>query len=326
MPKPTVGLVLHPGISPFHFSVPFTVFDMALPEGRLFDVKITSPGARAQQAERAMTVQPDGGLELLDTADIVVVPGWHNLSEAPEPELVEALTRAHARGAHVVGLCYGAYALAYAGLLDGKKAATHWMAEHDFSQRFPRAKLDTNALYVQDGNLITSAGTGAGLDCCLHIVREYHGAQAANKVARLMVIPPHREGGQAQFIEQPVAVSTEDAQINRLLDYMREHLETPHTIDDLARRASMSRRTFTRHFQKATSMSVVEWLVNERLRRSRELLETTDLSVEEIAGMVGFQTATSLRQHFKQRHHVSPTSWRKTFGAERILPLRGASC
>jgi transcriptional regulator GlxA family with amidase domain len=291
---------------------------MALPDGRLFDLKIVSPGGQAQQAERAMTVQPDGGLDLLDTADIVVVPGWHDLNVPPEPDLVEALRRAHARGAHVVGLCYGAYALAYAGLLDGKKAATHWLAEQDFSHRFPDVKLDTNSLYVQDSRLITSAGTGAALDCCLYMVREYHGALVANKIARMMVVPPHREGGQAQFIEQPVAASTEDAQINQLLDYIREHLDTPHSIDDLAKRASMSRRTFTRHFQKATSMTVVEWLVNERLRRSRELLETTDLSVEEIAGMVGFQTATSFRQHFKGRHHVSPTAWRKTFG-ERIL-------
>lgn len=314
MSTPTVGLVLHPRISPFHFSVPFTVFDMALSDGRLFDLKIVSPGGRVQQAERAMTVQPDGGLELLETADIVVVPGWHDLSAPPPPDLVEALRRAHARGAHVVGLCYGAYALAYAGLLDGKKAATHWLAEQDFSHRFPNVKLDTNSLYVQDSRLITSAGTGAALDCCLYIVREYHGAQIANKMARVMVVPPHREGGQAQFIEQPVAASTEDAQINQLLDYIRERLDTPHAIDDLARRASMSRRTFTRHFQKATSMTVVEWLVNERLRRSRELLETSTLSIEKIAGMVGFQTSTSFRQHFKERHHVSPTAWRKTFG------------
>lgn len=313
MPKPTVGLVLHPRFSPFHFSVPYLVFDMALPEGRLFDLKIVSPGGLPQQAERGMTIQPDGGLELLETADIVVVPGWNDLSEPPEPAMAEALTRAHERGAHVVGLCYGAYALAYAGLLDGKKAATHWLAEQDFSVRFPKVKLDTNALYVQDERLITSAGTGAGLDCCLYIVREYHGAQVANKVARYMVIPPHREGGQAQFIEQPVALSTEDAQINRLLDHLRENLAQAHTIDELARHTTMSRRTFTRHFQKATSMSVVAWLVNERLGRSRELLETTTLSVEEIAGRVGFQTATSFRQHFKQRHQVSPSTWRKTF-------------
>lgn len=310
---PVVALILHPRFSPFHFSVPYMVFGSPLSEERWFDLQIVSPGGKVQQAERAMTVQPDGGLELLETADIVVVPGWHDLSEAPEPELIKALNRAYQRGAHVVGLCLGTYALAYAGLLDGRKAATHWMAEQDFSQRFPHVQLDANALYVQDQRLITSAGTAAGLDCCLFIVREYYGAQVANKMARYLVIPPHREGGQAQFIEQPVAMSTEDARINRLLDYLREHLEQAHRLDDLAQQTLMSRRTFTRHFQKATSMTVVEWLVNERLLRSRELLETTTLSIEEIARRVGFQSASSYRQHFKAHCQVSPTAWRKTF-------------
>lgn len=261
-----------------------------------------------------MTVQPDGGLELVDAVDIAVVPGWHDLSEAPPPQLAEALTRCHERGAHVVGLCYGTYALAYTGLLDNKRASTHWLAEQDFLQRFPQVNLDTNALYVEDDRLVTSAGTAAGLDCCLFLVREYYGAKTANTLARLMVVPPHREGGQAQFIEQPVAMSTQDAHINRLLDYLREHLTEAHTIDDLATRTAMSRRTFTRHFQKATGMTVMEWLVSERLRRGRELLETTSLSVEAISERIGFHTATSFRQHFKQRHHVSPRDWRRTFG------------
>ncbi len=293
------------------------MFNSELPEGRLFDLKIVSSGARPLAAERALSVQPDGGLELAESADILVVPGWHDLDAPPDPDLAGVLRRAHARGAHVVGLCYGAYALAYAGLLDGKRAATHWMAEQDFCLRFPCVKLDMNALYVEEDRLITSAGTGAGLDCCLYIVREYHGSKTANKIARTMVIPPHREGGQAQFIEQPVAVSTQDAQINRLLDYLRENLELQHTIDDLAARASMSRRTFTRHFGKATGMSFVDWLVNERLRRTRELLETTSLPVERISEMAGFQTPVSFRQHFKSRFQVSPRDWRRTFGQDK---------
>lgn len=314
---PLVALIAYPHFSPFHFAVPYMVFNSGLPEGGLFDLKIVSPGAQPLAAERALTVQPDGGLELAETADILVVPGWHDLDAPPDPDLVGVLRRAHARGAHVVGLCYGAYALAYAGLLDGKRAATHWMAEQDFSLRFPRVKLDLNALYVDEDKLITSAGTGAGLDCCLYIVREFYGPKTANKIARTMVIPPHREGGQAQFIEQPVAVSTQDAQINRLLDYLRENLELQHTIDDLAARASMSRRTFTRHFGKATGMSLVNWLVNERLRRTRELLETTSLPVERIAEMAGFQTPVSFRQHFKSRFQVSPRDWRRTFGQDK---------
>jgi len=309
-PVPVVALIVPSQIGAFHFAVPYMVFNMELPEGRLFDLKVGRP----LQAERALMVLPDGGLELTETADILVVPSWHELTIPPQPDLVEALSRAHARGAHVVGLCYGAYALAYAGLLDGKRAATHWMAEQDFCIRFPCVKPDMNALYVEENKLITSAGTGAGMDCCLHIVRKYYGSRVASKVARMMVIPPHREGGQAQFIEQPTASSTQDAQINRLLDYLRANLAKQHTVDDLAARTSMSRRTFTRHFSKATSMTLVEWLVNERLQRARELLETTPLPVEKISDLVEFQTPVSLRQHFRKRFQVSPRGWRRTFG------------
>lgn len=311
---PVVALIAYPDFSPFHFAVPYMVFNTVLPEQRLFELKIVSPGGKTLAAERAMTVRPDGGLELTETADILIVPGWHDLGTSPGPELLDALARAHARGAHIVGLCYGAYALAYAGLLDGKRASTHWMAEQDFCVRFPKVKLDMNALYVEEDRLITSAGTGAGLDCCLYIVRAYYGPKIANKVARIMVIPPHREGGQAQFIEQPVAVSTQDAQINRLLDYLRKNLTQQHAIDDLAARTSMSRRTFTRHFSKATGMTLVDWLVNERLQRTRELLETTSLSVERIGELAGFQTPVSFRQHFRNRFQVSPRDWRQTFG------------
>lgn len=311
---PVVALVAYPDFSPFHFSVPYLVFTAAMPEGPLFDLRIVSQGARPLSAERAMTIQPDGGLELADTADIVVVPGWHDLDARPDPELVAALARAHARGAYVVGLCYGAYVLAYAGLLDGRRASTHWMAEKDFSLRFPRVKLDMNALYVDEDRLITSAGTGAGLDCCLYLVRACHGAKIANKVARTMVIPPHREGGQAQFIEQPVAASTEDSRVNRLLDYLRENLGKQHSIDDLAAMAATSRRTFTRRFHKATGMTLGDWLVNERLQQSRELLETTAMPIERISEFTGFQTPLALRQHFKKRFQVSPRDWRRTFG------------
>lgn len=313
MPIPSVALVLYPHFSPFHIAVPYAIFATALPNERLFDLQFVSTGEASQQAERSLTVQPDGGLELLETADIIVVPGWNDLSEPPTAELSTALRAAHARGARLVGLCYGAYALAYSGLLDGRQAATHWLAEPDFTARFPKVKLDTNALYVEDGNLITSAGTAAGLDCCLFLVRRYHGVQAANRLARIMVIPPHREGGQAQFIEQPVARSTQDARINQLLDYLRENLATQHNIDDLAQRTAMSRRSFTRHFQKATGLSVGQWLTQQRIQRSRELLESTHLPIEQIAELLGYQSATAFRHQFKQLNQVSPRAWRRTF-------------
>jgi len=313
MPLPVVGLIVYPNFSSFHFSVPYMIFNITVADERLFDIKIIAADNQLQKSEGAMLVQPDGDWSLLEHVDIAIIPGWHALDTQPDPELTKALHLAHRRGTHIVGLCLGTYALAYAGLLDGKKAATHWIAEHDFSIRFPNVKLDMNALYVEDDRLITSAGTGAGLDCCLSIVRQYHGAKIANKVARLMVIPPHREGGQAQYIEQPVARSTQDNQINQLLDYLRQNLAQSHSIDILAKKVLMSRRTFTRHFRKATGMTIVEWLIHERLQRSKDLLETSALSIEKIAELIGFQTATSFRQHFKQRYQISPSTWRKMF-------------
>ncbi|MDT3272059.1 helix-turn-helix domain-containing protein [Shewanella sp. SP2S2-4] len=313
MQVPTVALILYPHFSVFHVAVPQAVFSMQ-PDGKpIFDLKIVSIDCKPQHSDNWMTVQPDGGLELVELADIVVIPGWHDLESPPASNISEVLVRAHERGSTVVGLCYGAYALAYSGLLDEKEAATHWMAEDDFTVRFPNIKLNTNALYVESDRVVTSAGTAAALDCCLYIVRSFYGTKTANKVARILVVPPHREGGQAQFIAQPIPKSTQDAEVNRLLDYLRENLDKQYSIADLADQLFMSRRTFTRHFNNATGMSFGKWLVNARLQRSLELLESTRLPVEKVSEMVGFQTATSFRQHFNQRFQVSPSAWRKTF-------------
>jgi transcriptional regulator GlxA family with amidase domain len=311
---PVVALVAYPQFSPFHFGVPFLMFSAQLPEHKLFELQIVTPQGSAMAAERSLMAQPDGGLELFEKADIIVIPGWHDVNEPPEPALAHALRQARLRGTHIVGLCYGTYALAYAGLLDAKRASTHWMGEQDFTQRFPQVLLDMNSLYVDDDGLITSAGTGAGIDCCLYIVRKFHGQKIANKIARMLVVQPHREGGQAQFIEQPVAPSTQDAKINQLLDFLRKQLHKSHDVGSLAQRSSMSRRTFTRHFHKATGMSLGDWLISERLQRTRELLESSQVPIETIAHQVGFQNSTSLRQHFKRKNQVSPSEWRKAFG------------
>lgn len=310
---PRIVLLLYHDITPFHFSVPYTVFSPVFTEQPLFDLKVAADNAATTSANNSFLVSIDGGLELVTQANVVIVPGWHNFDECPSNAMLQALQQAHQQGALVVGLCYGAYALAYAGLLDNHRAATHWLAEQDFSERFPKVKLDTNALYIEDAGLITSAGTAAGLDCCLYIVRKLYGVQTANRIARIMVVPPHREGGQAQYIEQPVGRSTTDLTINKLLDYLRQNLAQPHSIDELAERLSMSRRTFTRHFQKATGKSLINWLNDERIQRSCELLEAGSLSIERIAELCGFNNAVSFRQHFRRRHQVSPSAWRRTF-------------
>lgn len=313
MPYPSVGIVAYPGISPFIFSIPYTIFTMAPADEPLFKVNALSLNGRALTMEGGLVLSPAGGLKTLEQMDIIVVPGWHDIYERPAPQLNDALVRAHERGAWVVGLCYGAYALAYTGLLDDRKASTHWLAEADFSRRFPNVHLDTNSLYVEDDHLVTSAGIGAGLDCCLFLVREIHGSKIANKVARTLVLPPHREGGQAQFIEQPVAISSQDARINGVISYVMNHIEMPHSLDSLATYAAMSRRTFTRHFQKATGTTVGKWITNQRLRRSCELLESTKLSIEEVSYQSGFETPVAFRKNFKERFRVSPRVWRKTF-------------
>ncbi|MDN3519821.1 helix-turn-helix domain-containing protein [Aquisalimonas lutea] len=313
MSIPTVAVVAFNHFSAFHVSVPCVIFDDILPGQRLFDLRLCAGEPGRLRSDQGLVLDTGHGLDALAEAEIIVVPYWRDPSERPPRALLDALVAAYQRGAEVVGLCMGTYVLAYAGLLDGRRAATHWGLEQDFLHRFPAVRLDTNALYVDDARCITSAGTAAGLDCCLYLVRQRHGGAVANRVARRMVIPPYREGGQAQFIEHPVPTSTRDGRVNDLLEYLRTHLDGPHSLDALARRVSLSRRSLTRHFQRATGLSVGEWLQAERLRRSQELLETSAHSVETIAGLVGFPSAAALRQHFRARFGATPTEWRRRF-------------
>ncbi|MBF0752014.1 MULTISPECIES: GlxA family transcriptional regulator [unclassified Pasteurella] len=312
MPIPTVALVLYPQFNPFQFSVPYMVFSTEIEGKPLFNVKIVAENPRVAQSYPA-TIVADGDLGLLAQADFIVIPGWDNVDQPPSEALILALQQAAQRGAMIVGLCYGAYSLAYAGLLNGKKATTHWLGETDFKQRFPQVKLDCNAIYIEDENIITSAGTSAGLDCCLAIVRRQYGVKIANQLARLLVISPHREGGQAQFIEQPIARKTANKNINEWLDIIRTNLTGNYSIDELAKQLMMSRSTFTRHFRQATGMAFTEWLIEVRLQKGRELLESTKLTIDEIAHQIGFHSTTAFRQHFKAKHHISPKQWQKRF-------------
>jgi len=311
---PLQVVVLAPeGVSAFHLSVPLMIFDIQPEDQALFHLRIAAERTDVILSGGQVAVAPHGGLELLDQADVVIVPGWADLHLAPSAGLTDRLISAHRRGAHVVGLCYGAYALAYAGLLDGHVAATHWLAEADFHGRFPQVSLDMNALYVDEDRIVTSAGTGAALDCCMYLVRKLCGARHANRIARIMVLPPHREGGQSQYIDQPMPASPQDALLSRLLDYMREDLQRDHSLDELAEKVAMSRRTFTRRFLKATGMTVGAWLDAERLRRAKDLLESTSLSIDQVAEQSGFRSAVSFRQSFNRAFQVSPREWRRAF-------------
>ncbi|MBD8213383.1 GlxA family transcriptional regulator [Erwinia persicina] len=309
----TVAVMATAGFSPFHFSVPCIIFGQSMPQPDLFRVAICAEKPGVVLSDIGLSIHVEQGLALFDQADIIIIPYWNNPDERPSQALLEALRKAWQRGAEVVGLCLGTYVLAYAGLLDGHRAATHWEFEKDFTERFPAVHLDSNSLYTSDERLITSAGTAAGIDCCLNIIRDHYGSAVANRVARRMVVPPYREGGQAQFIERPVPVSTRDSKINELIEYLRRNLDKPHDLDSLAGFVSMSRRTLTRHFSRATGTTPGEWLNAERLQRSQELLETTDRSIESVSALSGFQSPISFRQSFKAKFSVSPSEWRRAF-------------
>ncbi|WP_338764205.1 helix-turn-helix domain-containing protein [Massilia sp. METH4] len=320
-----VAVVAFDGVTPFHLSVPCLVFGATLGASLgtgapLFDVEVCAVGKGPLQTSAGFAIATRRGLAALKDADIVVMPAWHDdCRPAPAP-LLAALRQAHARGARVVGLCLGAFPLAEAGLLDGRSVATHWAAAGELARRHPHVNVNEEVLYVDEGDVLTSAGVAAGLDCCLHLLRQLCGAEVANRVSRRLLVAPHRDGGQAQFIERPVPVSGSDGRFAQVLDWVARHPQREHSIDALAERAAMSRRTFTRHFRQATGTSFKQWLLNQRMAHARSLLESSNVSVEVVAQEAGFGTALSLRQHFRTALKTSPSAYRKSFRAGVVAP------
>ncbi|MCW3478147.1 helix-turn-helix domain-containing protein [Neisseriaceae bacterium JH1-16] len=310
-----VAVVAFDNIIPFHLSVPCIVFGedrraLGLPQ---FDLRVcsTTPGPLPTTA--GFSINAPYGLDGLVGAGTVIVPSWHDTTERPPEALLEALHAAHRAGARLVGLCLGAIVLAEAGLLDGRPATTHWRWAEQFAQQYPRVRLNPDVLYIDDGDILTSAGVAAGLDCCLHLVRQRCGAELANRLARLLVVPPHREGGQAQFIERPLPQNAGGARLNAALLWAEQHLAEPLDVDALAEQALMSRRSFTRHFRQATGQSVGQWLLGRRLALAQRLLETGDWGIERIAAEAGFGSAVTLRQRFAQAFDTSPAAYRRHF-------------
>lgn len=261
-----------------------------------------------------LTAAVSHDLAALTGADTVIVPSCEDVDRPPPPALVAAVRAAHEAGARVASLCTGAFVLAEAGLLDGRRATTHWAHTALMRDRYPRVEVDPDVLYIDDGDVLTSAGKAAGLDLCLHLVRNDHGTAVANALARSLVVPPHRPGGQAQFI--PAAVAHGPGHVLAdVLPWALERIDQPLTVDDLARRAAMSSRNLARHFTAVTGTSPLRWLLTERVRLAQELLETSDLSVEQIAARTGMGTATTLRRHFGRQTGVPPETYRRTFRA-----------
>jgi transcriptional regulator GlxA family with amidase domain len=284
----------------------------------LYAVGVCTPDGGPVTARDGFSILPEYDVALTETADTVVVPGIYDgptLREGVLPEKTrDALRAAHARGARIMSICTGAFALAAAGLLDGRRATTHWAHAKRFRRLHPGVDLDPDVLFVDDGDILTSAGVAAGIDLCLHVVRRDHGAAVANGAARRCVMPPWRDGGQAQYIERPVPDGA-GAGTSPTREWVLARLEEPLTLRAMADHARMSVRTFTRHFREETGVSPARWLIQQRTDQARRLLETTDLGVDQIARRAGFGTAAALRQQFHQAIGVSPTTYRRTFRA-----------
>ena len=307
----TVALAVTDGMLHFELSVAYEVFGGA-PVGVAspwYDVAVC--GSHPVRIGR-FRLEPDHGLDRLRRADTVIVPAWADVDEDPPAELVDAVRTAHDAGARVASLCTGAFVLAAAGLLDGKRATTHWAHTRALATRYPQVEVDPDVLYVDNGSVLTSAGKAAALDLCLHLIRLDHGSSIANTVARRLVVPPHRAGGQAQFVATPVP-ARDNHPLAALFPWVIERLDHPLTVEDLARQARMSSRHLGRHFRAATGTTPLQWLLTQRIRRAQELLETTGDSVDAIAAATGMGTATTLRRHFNRTVGVPPDTYRRTF-------------
>ncbi|MGX1884640.1 GlxA family transcriptional regulator [Streptomyces sp. NPDC055287] len=311
-PFRTVAAYAPPGVGMLSVGVVSEIFDE-----RDFDFTLCTDRPGPVPTDHGLSLTVEHGLDRLAEADLVLALPWSGFRTPPPPPVLDALRSAHERGATVAAHCVGTFALAAAGLLDGLRATTHWRFAALLATLHPGVTLDPGALYVDEGRTVTGAGAAAGFDLCLHLLRREHGAAVANTVARDLVLPPHREGGQAQYLAAPVPEGCADDRLAEVLDWARAHLDQPLPVDELARRALMSRRSFARRFTAATGTTPHAWLLTQRLNIAEELLETTELSVEDIARRVGYAGAAVLREQFVRRRGIPPRDYRRAFTQRR---------
>jgi len=310
----TVAAVVDEGMLTFDFAIPCEVFGLDRSDivDPWYEFLVVAAGDRRVRTQTGFVLEATHGLRALDRADTIVVPGWADPELPPPPALIRALVRAHDRGARIFSICTGAFVLAAAGLLDGRRATTHWMYADLLTERFPQVEVDPRVLYVVEDRVMTSAGTGAGIDLCLYVVACDHGAEVAATVARRMVMPLYRTGGQAQFVDAPIAPENTD-EMSQLLAWGLANLPTGLSVDDLARRAAMSPRTLTRRFRATAGVPPGEWLQRERLRLAQRLLESTDEPIERVARSAGYESSVTMRAQFATRLETSPRAYRRTF-------------
>jgi AraC family transcriptional regulator, transcriptional activator FtrA len=312
-----VAALVYDDLCTFELGIVVELFGLPRPELPVnwyrFSLCSLDPGLL--NATGGVRIQARQGLVGLREADTIAIPGWRDPDEVPPAALLRALRRAHDRGARLLALCSGAFVLAAAGLLDGKRATTHWRYAEKLRARYPRIQVEPNVLYVDEGKVLTSAGSAAGIDLCLHVVRCDHGAEIANQVARRLVVPPHRDGGQSQYVREPMP-KKQPAGLARVLDWALARIERPLGLDDLAREANMSVRTLARRFVQETGSTPHRWLTHQRLLAAQRRLETTDDSIDAVAEAVGFDTAMTLRHHFRRAYGTTPTAYRRRFSVK----------
>jgi AraC family transcriptional regulator, transcriptional activator FtrA len=312
--NPLVVALAYDGLCAFEFSCAAEVFGLPRPElgPDWYRFETCAMRGRKVSGQYGISMAVDGDLDLLTTAGTVMIPGWQGIDVPVPKQIIDALRTAHARGARLLSICSGSFVLAATGLLDDKRATTHWQYAVELQRRHPRIRVDPDVLYVDEGQILTSAGSAAGLDLCLHLIRRDYGATTANQVARRLVIPPHRDGGQAQFLERPVDRSDRGT-ISVLLEKLRRRLHEPTSIAELARLAAMSERTLMRRFKDSTGLTPADWITHARIDHARELLESTRHSIEKIAECTGLGTTATMRHHFRKKLGVSPVEYRKRF-------------
>ncbi len=312
--NPLVAALVYDGLCGFEFACAAEVFGLPRPElgPGWYRFETCAAERGTLRAQHGLRVVADAALERLVEAGTVIIPGWKDIDAAVPVRVLEALRAAHARGARLLSICSGSFVLAATGLLDGRRATTHWRYAEALQRRYPRIAVDPAVLYVDEGQILTSAGSAAGLDLCLHLVRRDHGPDIANQVARRLVIPPHRDGGQAQFVERPVR-KREASALSKVIDAMQRRLASHQPIAELGAMAAVSERSFMRRFKEATGMSPGDWLISARVDRARELLVGSALPIDAIAGECGFGSAITLRHHFRRKLGISPSAYRARF-------------
>ncbi|MET8124573.1 helix-turn-helix domain-containing protein [Streptomyces sp. NPDC005065] len=340
--REVVAVLLFSGGPIFESSIPLSVFgidrqDAGVPRYRLL---VCGGEEGPLRTTGGLELTTPYGLEAISRAGTVVVPAWRSITSPPPAEALDALRRAHEEGARIVGLCTGAFVLAAAGLLDGRPATTHWMYAPTLAKRYPSVHVDPRELFVDDGDVLTSAGTAAGIDLCLHIVRTDHGTEAAGALARRLVVPPRRSGGQERYLDRSLPEEIGSDPLAEVVAWALEHLHEQFDVETLAGRAYMSRRTFDRRFRSLTGSAPLQWLITQRVLQAQRLLETSEYSVDEVAGRCGFRSPVALRGHFRRQLGSSPAAYRAAYRARRpqagtldpvataietVVPAQGAS-